>query len=125
MPLTLTVSADYLVDNTQKCTIISGRLLITGTGNYPAGGFTLDSVLLALPEATTNSGIKRCILTSDVGSGYIWQRIVATGKMMGLQVPPSGSLTTAAPLQQIPSSVTDVTFGNEAINFEFKILRNA
>jgi hypothetical protein len=125
MPLALTVQAGYIVDNTQKFITITGTILITGTGNYPAGGFTLDSVLLALPEATTNSGVKRCIVTSNVGSGYIWQRITSNGKLMGLQVPPSGSLTTAAPLQQIPSSVTDVTFGNESLGFEAKFLRNA
>jgi hypothetical protein len=44
---------------------------------------------------------------------------------MALQVPPSGSLTTAAPLQQLPSSVTEVTLNNEAINFEATLLRNA
>jgi hypothetical protein len=92
---------------------------------YPVGGLPLDSVLLALPESTTNSGVRRCILTSDVGSGYIWQRIPATGKMMGLQVPPTGSLTTAAPLQQLPSTVSDLTLQNEAINFQVEMLRNA
>jgi hypothetical protein len=125
MSLAITVQAGYVVDNTQKKVIISGRLLITGTGNYPVGGLPLDSVLLALPESTTNSGVRRCILTSDVGSGYIWQRIPATGKMMGLQVPPTGSLTTAAPLQQLPSTVSDLTLQNEAINFQVEMLRNA
>jgi hypothetical protein len=125
MALVLTVAAGYLVDNTQKAIKISGRMTITGSGSYPAGGLALDSVILALPEATTNSGVRRCVMTSDVGSGYIWTRITSTGKAMALQVPPSGSLTTAAPLQQLPSSVTEVTLNNEAINFEATLLRNA
>ncbi len=125
MALSLVVQPGYVVDNTQKKIIISGKMLITGVGVYPPGGIALDSVLLALPEATTNSGVRRCILTSDVGSGYIWQRIPSTGKAMGLQVPPAGSLTTAAPLQQLPATVDNLTLQNETINFEVEILRNA
>lgn len=125
MALSLVVQAGYLVENSQKTIKISGRMLITGSGSYPVGGFVLDSVLLALPEATTNSGVRRCEVMSDVGSGYIWQRIPSTGKLMGLQVPPAGSLTTAAPLQQLPSSVDQVTLNNEVLNFEARFLRNS
>ena len=87
---TLTVNAGYIVDNTQKFVIIHGSMVLGGTV-YEVGGVPLDSVLLALPEATTNSGVAWCILTDDTGSGYIFQRIKATGTMMILQVPPSGS----------------------------------
>lgn len=125
MSLSLQVQAGYGVDNTQRRIYIQGKILIVGTGNYPAGGLTLDAVLLALPEAHTNSGVARCIVTSDVGSGYIWQRIPSTGKLMGLQVPPSGSLTTASPLQQVPSSLDNVTLGNEVLNFKAEFIRNA
>jgi len=123
MPLSLAVQVGYVVTNDQRTETISGRMLITGSGNYPAGGLTLDSVIAAIPEAT--GSIMRVLVTSDVGSGYIWQRIPATGKLMGLQVPPSGSLTTAAPLQQIPSSVDQVTLGNEILNFVATIKRNS
>jgi hypothetical protein len=120
----LTVAAGYLVDNTQRKVIISGRLNVSGT-TYPVGGIPLDSVLLALPEATTNSGVRRCILTSDNGTGYIYQRISATGNLMILQIPPNGSLTTAAPLQQVPSNINLQGVNNDGINFSAEFLRNA
>src|SRR5208337_3168233 len=101
----LSVNAGYLVDNTQKKIIISGQIKVGPAGStYVAGGLALDSVILALPEATTNSGVRRCVLMSDTGTGYIYQRIPANKTMMILQVPPNGSLTTAAPLQEIPNS---------------------
>ena len=124
--VTITVQPGYLVDNTQKKIIISGRLVCgPAAGAYPVGGPALDSVLLALPEVTTNSGVRRCILTSDTGTGYIYQRIPSTGNMMILQVPPNGSLTTAAPLQQIPSNTNMQGVANDFINFEATFLRNA
>ena len=46
MALALTVQAGYLVDNTQKCTIISGRMLITDTGNYPGKEEITDGLTL-------------------------------------------------------------------------------
>lgn len=121
---TLAVSSGYLVDNTQRKVIISGSIVVSGT-TYPAGGIALDSVILALPEATTNSGVRRCILTSRTGTGYIYQRIASTGKMMILQVPPNGSLTTAAPLQELPSSLNMQGVNNDTIDFEAELLRNA
>jgi len=121
--LALTVQTGYTVTNDQRTETISGRMLITGTGNYPVGGLPLDSVILAIPECT--GSIMRVVCTSDVGSGYIWQRIPSTGKLMGLQVPPSGSLTTAAPLQQLPSTIDNNTLVNEAINFVATIKRNS
>jgi hypothetical protein len=123
---TLTVKAGYLVDNTQKKIIINGFLLVATFGStYPVGGIPLDSVLLALPEATTNSGVRRCIITSAAGSGYIYQRIASTGKMMILQVPVNGSLTTAAPLNEIPSGTNMQGIVNDTIDFEAELLRNA
>lgn len=122
MPLALTVGL-YTATNDQKTTTISGRMTITGSGNYPAGGFTLDSVIKAIPEC--QGAIMRVVVTSDVGSGYIYQRIPTTGKLMPLQVPPSGSLTTAAPLQQVPSTLDQNTFASEVLNFVATILRNS
>ena len=125
MALSLTVQAGYLVDNTQKKTIISGRLVLGGSGNYPAGGVPLDSVLLALPEANTNSGVRSCLLWDENGvNAYIFTRIPSTGNMMILQVPVNGSLTTAAPLNQLPSSTNMQGIGS-AIHFECHLLRNA
>jgi hypothetical protein len=120
---TLTVNPGYIVDNTQKLIQIHGSLFVNGTV-YEVGGIPLDSVLLALPEVTTNSGVKYCILTDDTGSGYIFQRIPSTGNMMILQVPPSGSLTTASPLQQLPSS-TNLQGLFTRIHFDAAFLRNA
>lgn len=119
----LAVNPGYIVDNTQKLIQIHGSLVLSGTV-YEAGGVPLDSVLLALPEVTTNSGVAFCILTDDTGSGYIFQRIPSTGTMMILQVPPSGSLTTAAPLQQLPSNTNLQGIGTR-IHFDCAFRRNA
>lgn len=122
----LTVQAGYNVDNTQKRIHLFARLVVGAVGStYPVGGIPLDSVLLALPEITTNSGVKFCLIASGLGSGYIYQRIPSTGKMMILQVPVNGSLTTAAPLNQIPSSTNMQGIINDQIDIWATFLRNA
>lgn len=122
--MAVVIQAGYNVDNTQKKVIVQGQLKITDA-TYPVGGPALDSVLLALPEVTTNSGVRRCLCTSLTGTGYIYQRIAATGKLMILQVPVNGSLTTAAPLNQIPSSTNMNGINNDLIDFEAEFLRNS
>ena len=123
---TITVQPGYIVDNTQKKVIVSGNLVCGPAANtYAVGGIPLDAVLLALPQVNTNSGVLRVVLASNTGTGYVFQRIAATGKMMILQVPPSGSLTTAAPLQEIPTSTDMHGVANDTINFEAEFLRNA
>ena len=122
MPLALTVQTGYVATNDQKTVSILGQMKITGTGNYPVGGIPIDGAILGLPEAT--GAIIRIDCWSDAASGYMWTRIPSTGKLMGLQVPPSGSLTTAAPLQQLPSTVDNNTLVNELISFEATINRN-
>jgi len=125
----VTINAGYIVDNTQKKIIISGTLTIgPAAGVYPAGGPPLDSVLLALPEATTNSGVRRCIMTSRSGRGYLYQRVATTnlnGTVQVLQIPPNGSLTTASPVQQIPSNTNMQGIAADVIDFEAEFLRNA
>ena len=123
---TLSVSR-YEWDNTQKRIMLYGTLVISpSNGTYPVGGIPLDSVLLAIPEVTCNNGkVKFFQAQSAAGSGYIYQRIDATGTLMVLQVPPNGSLTTAAPLQQIPSSLNMQGVCNDTINFQCSFLRNA
>jgi len=121
---TLTVLPGYEIDNTQKRIHLYCKLQVAGT-SYPAGGIPLDSVLLALPEITTNSGVKRTDIQSALGTGYIYQRIPSTGTMMILQVPPNGSLTTAAPLQQIPSNTNMQGIINDTIECHATFFRNA
>lgn len=111
-------------DNTQKRITMYCKLVVAGTV-YPAGGIPLDSVLLSDPGVTTNSGVKWTDIRSGIGSGYIYQRIPSTGNMMILQVPPNGSLTTAAPLQQIPSSTNLQGIINDTIECRSTFLRNA
>ena len=121
---TLTIS-NVRFDNTQTRQHIYGQINVTpATGSYPANGIQFDSVLLAVPGVTTNSGVKFTVIQSESGSGYIYQRIPATGNLMILQVPPSGSLTTAAPLQQIPSSTDMHGVANDVIGFHATVLRN-
>lgn len=129
MALSIQINPGVKFDNTQKFIRIQGTCQVIGTGNYPAGGLPWDSVLLALPDCTTNSGVRRTIFTSLTGSGYIYQRVGVlngtTGTMMILQIPPNGSLTTAAPLQQIPSSTNMQGIQADVIDFEAEVIRNA
>jgi hypothetical protein len=123
---TITVASGYQLDNTQKRIHLYCQLVVgPATGTYPGGGIPLDSVLLALPEITTNSGVKWTDIRSDSGSGYIYVRIPSTGTMMILQVPCNGSLTTAAPLNQIPSSTDMHGIANDNIACHATFLRNA
>lgn len=119
----ISVQSGYLTTNDQRFLRIQGTLKVTGA-SYVPGGLALDSVLLALPEATTNSGVRRCIITSLTGTGYIYQRL-SNGKMMILQVPVNGSLTTAAPLNEIPASTNLQGVNNDVLDFECEFLRNA
>lgn len=123
---TVTVATGFQIDNTQKRVHLYCQLQLSAAGDtYPAGGITLDSVLLSTPGFTTNSGVKFTEIQSEAGSGYIYQRIPATGKMMILQIPPNGSLTTAAPLQQIPSNTNMQGVFNDIISCHATAFRNA
>ena len=123
--VTLTVSK-LAFDNTQKRQHIYGQINVSpANGSYPVGGISFDSVLLANSEVFTNSGVKFTQIQSAAGTGYIYQRIPSTGKMMILQVPPSGSLTTAAPLQEIPSNTNMQGVVNDIIEFHATVLRNS
>lgn len=122
---TITLS-NLQYDNTQKRQHIYGQITVgPASGVYPAGGIPFDSVLLAQPGVTTNSGVKFTYIQSATGSGFIYQRIPSTGNMMILQIPPNGSLTTASPLQQIPSNYNMQGIANDTIEFHATVFRNA
>jgi hypothetical protein len=100
----ITVVGPIVQSNDQRIQRFYFQITITPfNGVYPVGGLPFNSVVAAALLPTSNTGILRAIVQSAAGSGYIYQWIKATGTLMILQVPPSGSLTTAAPLQQIPS----------------------
>jgi DNA mismatch repair protein MutH len=123
---TLTVLAGFQFDNTQKRQHLYCQLQLSSpTSTYPANGIPLDAVLLAVPGVTTNSGVKWTEIRSDIGSGYIYLRIPSTGNMMILQIPANGSLTTAGPLQQIPSSTNMQGIYNDVIACHATFLRNS
>ena len=122
--VTVTVS-NTRFDNSQTRQKIYGQFTVgPANGTYPVGGIAIDAAILAIPGVTTNSGVKWTQIQSAAGSGYIYQRIPGTGKMMILQVPPSGSLTTAAPLQEIPSGTDMHGIANDIIEFKAEVLRN-
>jgi len=101
-----------------------GTLTVSApTDTYPVGGFALDSVLLAALLPTSNRA-PLYVSVMGSGSGYIYQRIPSTGKLMVLQIPPNGSLTTAAPLQQYPSSAVSGIWA-DVLTFRAVYLRNA
>jgi hypothetical protein len=107
--------------NDQRIQRFYGTLSMPITSTYVPGGIPLDSVLQATLLPTSNSAPIRVTLMSLTGSGYIYQRIAATGKMMILQVPLTGSLTTAAPLVEM---LAGTVVPNENIDFVAEYLRN-
>lgn len=109
--------------NDQKWEHYIGTLTV-GAGTYVPGGLALDSVLLAGLLPKSNSAPLRCLLWSTKGLGYIYQRIRSTGAMMILQVPLTGSLTTAAPLVEILAGSTLSLVQNDEIQFDAVYERN-
>lgn len=121
---TLSVKPGFTQSNDQRTQTFWGTLLVSApTDIYPVGGFVLDSVLAAACLPTSNTGLIG-FQAQGSGSGYIYQRIPSTGRLMVLQIPPNGSLTTAAPLQQYPSQQVSGIFA-DTIGFEAVYLRNA
>jgi len=96
-----------------------------GAGTYSPGGLALDSFLLAYLLPKSNSKPLSVQLWSTTGSGYIYQRIESTGNMMVLQVPLTGSLTTAAPLVELLAGSTLSAVQADTIRFEARYERNA
>ena len=118
----ITVAGGAVQTNDQRVQSFLGSLSLGPVAStYVPGGIPLDSVLQAALLPTSNSAPLRVILTSKTGSGYIYQRIPSTGKMMILQVPLTGSLTTAAPLVEM---LAGTVVPNESIDFRAEYLRN-
>jgi hypothetical protein len=118
----ITVAGGFTQTNDQRIQRFIGTLSIGPVGStYVPGGIPLDSVLLAALIPTSNSAPLRVTLDSSTGSGYIYQRITSTGKLMILQVPLTGSLTTAAPLVEM---LAGTVVPNTLINFVAEYLRN-
>lgn len=123
MPVAVLTITSKHGSNNQKWEEYLGTLTV-GAGTYVPGGLALDSVLLAGLSPKTNSAPLACLLWSTKGSGYIYQRIRATGNMMILQVPLTGSLTTAAPLVEVLAGSTLSQVQNDEIQFQAMYDRN-
>lgn len=111
-------------DNTQTYEWYDGFLQLSAFGDtYPAGGIPILAALIAACLPT--GPLKTLEVWSTAGSGYIYDYIDATGCIMVLQVPPSGSLTTAAPLQQLSSAANSLSgVFQDTIRFRARFVRN-
>lgn|ERR1700720_623546 len=125
----VTIQPGFVQDNLQRSQMFTGQLTIgPANATYPAGGIPIYQALLAALFPTTNDPVPHYVeLHSTRGTGYIYTYIKSTGCMMILQVPPSGSLTTAAPLQELPSSANSLSEIATLDVIAFKIMwrRNA
>ncbi len=119
-----TSTTSPIQSNDQRYAYFDGTLQSSAFGDtYPAGGIPIDSVL----QAAGGPGSKPAWMQvwSESGSGYIYQYIRSTGKIMVLQVPPNGSLTTAAPLQQLSSGANSLSgVFQDVIRFRAAYIRN-
>src|SRR5438445_13558097 len=111
--------------NHQRWQEFIGTLAISARGDtYPAGGMAFDSVLGAALPIETNSRPIAVLVWGMMG--YIYTRIPSSGKLMALQVPPTGSLTTAAPLQELSSAANSLSaVFADTITFRATYNRNA
>lgn len=114
-----------VIDNLQHSQEISCQMVvIPGTG-YEVGGIPFDSVILKQSGVQTNSGVREALIWSTLGTGYIYQRS-PTGNLIILQVPPTGSLTTAAPLQQLSSAAGSLSeVQNDILQVKCWVNRNS
>lgn len=118
----------YVQDNLQRSVLYTGELTIGPFGAlYPEGGIPLYQALLAALMPTTNDQVPHSAeFWSTKGTGYIFTYIKATGCLMVLQVPPSGSLTTAGPLQQLSDATNSLSeVSQDVIGFRITWRRNA
>jgi hypothetical protein len=122
MAAALTIATQHGT-NDQRFEEFIGTILV-GSGTYVPGGLDLDGPLLAALLPKSNSKPLACLLWSTKGSGYIYQRISSTGKMMILQTPLSGSLTTAAPLSELLAGSTLSAVQADEIQFRVTYERN-
>ena len=106
---TFSVAPGFKQTNDQRVARYYFTLALSAPGDtYPVGGIPLKSVLAAALQPTTNSAPLYVQITGGA-AGYIYQYIPSTGNLMILQVPPNGSLTTAAPLQQLGSNTNSLS----------------
>jgi hypothetical protein len=95
-----------------------------GAGTYVPGGLQLASVLQSTVFPKSNSNPFGVMMYSQTGSGYIYQYIKSTGCVMIMQVPLTGSLTTAAPLVEVLAGSNLSQVQNDVIFFEAIYRRN-
>ncbi len=108
--------------------MFTGQLTVgPNTATYPAGGIPILAALIAALFPTTNDAKPHYVeLHSTLGTGYIYTFIKSTGCMMVLEVPPTGSLTTASPLQELTSGTNSMSeVAADVIAFKIMWRRNA
>lgn len=101
-PLVVTVAPGPVQDNWQHTQRFRFTITISD-GIYPVGGIPIDAVLAKALNPTSNVGPRAIQAQSIKGSGFVYDYIRATGKLMVLVCPPAGSLTSQAPLQELNS----------------------
>jgi len=111
--------------NDQKIEHISGNLAFAA-GSYTTGGVQLLTVLQALADYFTQSAPVRIDIQSAKGSGYTYDYIASSGKVMILQVPAAnGSIATApGPQVELPAAALPAGVTADVIQFHAFLKRN-
>lgn len=100
--LVITFGKGPVQDNWQHTQRFRTSITISD-GIYPVGGIPLDKAMAAAFQPTSNVGPRAVQAISLNGSGFMYDYIRTTGKLMVLVIPPSGSLTSQSPLQELNS----------------------
>jgi hypothetical protein len=121
----VTITTPFVEDNSERLQRFIGTLTIGPSGgNYPVGGIPIEAVLAAALAPLSSGAPKIVNLVSLTGSGYIYTYIQSTGCVQILQAPPSGSLSTAGPLQQLGAGATLSQVASDTISFDVTYERN-
>lgn len=114
------VATTIALSNNQKFQILVGKLVASGT--YVAGGIALDSVLEALADVHSGgTGPVWIDIQSVSGSGYTYQHIASTGKMMILV----GGAVISLPQAELAAGALPAGVTADIINFRAEFIRNA
>lgn len=115
-------------DNTARFQRFVGTLTIGPSGaTYPAetGGIPIEAAFAAAFSPDSSSGPVEVTLYTTLASGYVYTYLPTTGKLQILVVPPTGSLTTSSPLQQLGSNSGSLSqVANDVIGFDVTYERN-
>ncbi len=119
----VTVSGSFIPDNSARLQRFIGTLTIGNSAAiYPNGGIPIQAALAAALSPKSSAGPVAIYLYSTLASGYVYT--YESGNLVIMTVPPSGSLTSGAPLTPLTSIALGAAIAADVIGFDAYYDRN-